>query len=76
MPMNEADTCQRYVLPKLYNAGREDTQVSAQKSFTDGRIVFAGSRPLRRPQKRADYIPFRETEDGRRKESACQRDCN
>src|ERR1700734_252948 len=56
MPLNEADTCRTYVLPKLYNAGWEDAQISEQKSFTDGRIVIAGSRPIRRPQKRADYI--------------------
>ena len=56
MPLNEADTCRTYVLPKLYSAGWEDAQISEQKSFTDGRIVIAGSRPIRRPQKRADYI--------------------
>lgn len=56
MPLNEADTCRTYVLPKLYSADWEDAQISEQKSFTDGRIVIAGSRPIRRPQKRADYI--------------------
>lgn len=56
MPLNEADTCRTYVLPKLYSAGWEDAQISEQKSFTDGRIVIAGSRPVRRPQKRADYL--------------------
>src|SRR5579872_4362851 len=56
MPINEADTCRTYVLPKLYNAGWEDTQISEQKSFTDGRIVLVGTRAIRRPQKRADYL--------------------
>jgi len=56
MPLNEADTCRTYVLPKLYSAGWEDTQISEQKSFTDGRIVLIGSRAIRRPQKRADYL--------------------
>jgi type I restriction enzyme, R subunit len=56
MPLNEADTCRTYVLPKLYSAGWEDTQISEQKSFTDGRIVLVGSRAIRRPQKRADYL--------------------
>jgi len=56
MPLNEADTCRTYVLPKLYSAGWEDTQISEQKSFTDGRIVVAGKRSTRRPQKRADYL--------------------
>ena len=56
MPLNEADTCRTYVLPKLYSAGWEDSQISEQKSFTDGRIVIAGTRPTRRPQKRSDYL--------------------
>ncbi len=56
MPLNEADTCRTYVLPKLYSAGWDDTQISEQKSFTDGRIVIAGNRPFRRAQKRADYL--------------------
>jgi type I restriction enzyme R subunit len=56
MPLNEADTCRTYVLPKLYSAGWEDTQISEQKSFTDGRIMLAGNRAFRRPQKRADYL--------------------
>src|SRR5260370_12661294 len=56
MPLNEADTCRTYVLPKLYSARWEDTQISEQKSFTDGRIVLVGSRAIRRPQKRADYL--------------------
>jgi len=56
MPLNEADTCRTYVLPKLYNAGWEDTQISEQKSFTDGRIMLVGNRAIRRPQKRSDYL--------------------
>ncbi|MGA3240349.1 MAG: DEAD/DEAH box helicase family protein [Bryobacteraceae bacterium] len=56
MPINEADTCRTYVVPKLYNAGWEDTQISEQKSFTDGRIMLVGNRAIRRPQKRADYL--------------------
>ena len=57
MPLlTEADTCRRYVLPKLYAAGWTDEQISEQKSFTDGRIVVAGTKVKRRPQKRADYL--------------------
>ena len=56
MPINETDTCRKYVEPKLYAAGWTDEQISEQKSFTDGRIVIAGPRPIRRPQKRADYL--------------------
>ena len=54
--LTEADTCRRYVLPKLYAANWTDDQISEQKSFTDGRIVVAGSKVKRRPQKRADYL--------------------
>ena len=54
--LTEADTCRRYVLPRLYSAGWVDDQISEQKSFTDGRIVVAGSKVKRRPQKRADYL--------------------
>ncbi len=54
--LTEADTCRKYVLPKLYAAGWTDDQISEQKSFTDGRIVVAGAKPTRRPQKRADYL--------------------
>lgn len=54
--LSEADTCRKYVLPKLYAANWTDDQISEQKSFTDGRIVVAGAKPTRRPQKRADYL--------------------
>lgn len=56
--ITEADTCRLYVLPKLDEAGwnEEPHSFSEQKSFTDGRIVVAGNRVSRRPQKRADYL--------------------
>src|ERR1700730_13578070 len=54
--LTEAETCRRYVLPKLYAAGWNDEQISEQKSCTDGRIVVAGSKVKRRPQKRLDYL--------------------
>ncbi len=54
--LTEADTCRRYVLPKLYAAGWSDDQINEQRTFTDGRIVVAGARVSRRPQKRADYL--------------------
>jgi type I restriction enzyme, R subunit len=54
--LTEADTCRKYVLPKLYAANWTDDQISEQKSFTDGRIVVTGVKPTRRPQKRADYL--------------------
>ncbi len=54
--LTEADTCRRYVLPKLYSSGWTDDQISEQRSFTDGRIVVAGTKVNRKPQKRADYL--------------------
>jgi len=54
----EADTCRKYVVPKLVAAGwdEEPHSFTEQKTFTDGRIVVAGSRARRRPSKRADYL--------------------
>ena len=40
--ITEADTCRKYVLPKLYAAGWNDDQISEQKSFIDGRIIPVG----------------------------------
>jgi len=54
--LTEADTCRMYVLPKLYAAGWTDDQISEQKTFTDGRIIVAGNKVRRLPQKRADYL--------------------
>jgi type I restriction enzyme R subunit len=52
----EADTCRKYVLPALYAAGWGDEQISEQRTFTDGRIMVAGKKVWRKPQKRADYL--------------------
>ena len=51
----EADTCRKYVLPKLYAAGWTDDQISEQRTFTDGRIIISGSQVRRRRQKRAEW---------------------
>lgn len=55
---NEADTCRKYVLPKLVESGwdNEPHRINEQITFTDGRIVLAGNKVKRRPQKRADYL--------------------
>ncbi len=58
--LTEADTCRRFVLPKLYAAGWTDDQINEQRTCTDGRIVVAGARVSRRPQKRADFALTRE----------------
>ena len=54
--ITEADTCRKYILPKLYSAGWSDNQISEQKTFTDGRIVIIGKGVKRKKGKRADYI--------------------
>jgi type I restriction enzyme R subunit len=56
--INEADTCRKYVLPKLIAAGwdNDPRSFTEQKTFTDGRIVLVGEKVRRRPQKRADYL--------------------
>ncbi len=56
MPISEADTCRKYVLPRLYEAGWTDDQISEQRTFTDGRIDVFENRAHRRKGKRADYI--------------------
>lgn len=56
--MNEADTCRKYVVPKLVDAGWDNPPHSftEQRSFTDGRIIPLGNKVRRGKQKRADYL--------------------
>lgn len=54
--ITEADTCRKYVVPKLHAAGWTDDQITEQKYFTDGRIVVVGKKHIRKPGKKADYI--------------------
>jgi type I restriction enzyme, R subunit len=54
--ITEADTCRKYVVPKLYAAGWDDDQISEQKTFTDGRILVTGRNSKRGPPKRLDYL--------------------
>jgi type I restriction enzyme R subunit len=54
--ITEADTCRKYVLPKLYEAGWTDDQISQEKYFTDGRIVPVGQGHVRKPGRRVDYL--------------------
>jgi type I restriction enzyme R subunit len=53
---SEADTCRKYVVPGLYEAGWTDDQIGEQKTFTDGRIMVAGRQARRGKPKRADYL--------------------
>ncbi len=53
---SEADVCRKYVLPKLHSSGWNDDQINEQRTFTDGRIMVAGTKVYRHPHKRADYL--------------------
>jgi type I restriction enzyme, R subunit len=55
---NEADTCRRFVTPKLVEAGWETQphSITEQRTFTDGRIVVTNGKSKRGDGKRADYI--------------------
>ncbi|MGO8751510.1 MAG: EcoAI/FtnUII family type I restriction enzme subunit R [Thermoguttaceae bacterium] len=55
MPETEADTCRKWVTPKLHEAGWSDDQIQEQHSFTDGRVIPTAKRIRRGKQKRADY---------------------
>jgi type I restriction enzyme R subunit len=56
--MNEADTCRMLVRPKIEAAGWDDDlhAYNEQISFTDGRIIVAGTKVRRGKQKRADFL--------------------
>ena len=58
MPLTEADTCRKFVVPKLQEAGWDDAPhaIKEQRTFTDGRVVFVGGKARRGRQKRADYL--------------------
>jgi type I restriction enzyme R subunit len=54
----EADTCRRFVVPKLQAVGwdNEPYSIAEQRTITDGRIVPVGKNFVRRPSKRVDYL--------------------
>lgn len=56
--MSEADTCRKFVVPKLQAAGweTEPHSMAEQRTFTDGRIVVNQQGTRRRSRKRADYL--------------------
>jgi type I restriction enzyme, R subunit len=58
--MNEADTCRKYVVPKLQAAGWDAPpySIAEQRTFTNpkGRIRIVGGRIVRGQPKRADYL--------------------
>lgn len=58
--MNEADTCRKYVVPKLQAAGWENTpfSIAEQRYFTNpkGRIRIVGGNVIRGEPKKSDYL--------------------
>ena len=54
----EADTCRKFVMPKLQAAGwnNDPHSIAEQHSFTGGRTVVRGNQAERNKTKRADYL--------------------
>src|SRR5438093_662929 len=54
----EADTCRKFVVPRLQAAGWDDEphSIAEQRTITDGRIVPVGQGFRRRLPKRPDYL--------------------
>src|SRR5262245_44990827 len=56
--LTEADTCRKFVVPKLQSAGWDNDphSIAEQRTITDGRIIPVGSGFVRKPPKRVDYL--------------------
>jgi type I restriction enzyme R subunit len=56
--LSEADTCRKFVVPKLAAAGWDNDphSIAEQRTITDGRIVPVGRGFVRKPPKRVDYL--------------------
>lgn len=55
---SEADTCRKFVVPKLQSLGWDDEphSIAEQRTVTDGRIIPTGRGFVRKPPKRVDYL--------------------
>lgn len=58
MSNNEADTCRKFIVPKLQALGWDDDphSIAEQRTITDGRVVPVGKGFIRKPPKRVDYL--------------------
>jgi type I restriction enzyme R subunit len=58
MSNNEADTCRKFVVPKLQAAGwdNDPRSIAEQRTVTDGRVIPVGKGFVRKPPKRVDYL--------------------
>jgi type I restriction enzyme R subunit len=56
--LSEADTCRKFVVPKLIAVGWDNDphSIAEQRTITDGRIVPVGKGFIRKPPKRVDYL--------------------
>ncbi len=56
---SERDICSKIITPALIQAGWDlNTQISEEKTLTDGRIIVRGRMVARGRQKRADYVLY------------------
>ena len=56
--LSEADTCRKFVVPKLQAVGWDDDphSIAEQRTITDGRIVPVGKGFVRKPPMHADFL--------------------
>src|SRR5438105_11573606 len=56
--LTEADTCRKFVVPKLVAAGwdTDPHSIAEQRTIADGRIVPVGKGFVRKSPKRVDYL--------------------
>ena len=54
----EADTCRKFVVPRLQAVGWDNDphSIAEQRTITDGRIVPVGKGFVRKPSKKVDYL--------------------
>jgi type I restriction enzyme R subunit len=57
--LSERDICSKFILPALIKAGWDlKTQISEERTLTDGRIIVRGKMVARGRKKRADYVLY------------------
>ena len=56
--LSEEDIKNRYITPALNAVGWSAEDMSMEKSFTDGRVIFQGGKHARKQGKRADYLLY------------------
>jgi len=56
--LSEAEICDRYITPALYEAGWKKSQIRREYGFTDGQMIVRGQMAGRGARKRADYLLY------------------